>query len=464
MGENKKENVVVILGAGFSKAVIDSFPLMKHLGKKILDLLLEEDKKKLPPVYKDIGFEKWITFITEPQPYYNKQEKLESSLLAYKITNAISRILTTEQAKVFEEKVKIQKWFWSFIHVLHLLQAKVITLNYDNLIEYGIDELKLPRPLQLQNPHGDISLTPIYITENDILDGLPEAIGYDPRSVMNLRMSNSQTILPPYKKTFKLYKLHGSLCWYWLEESKANSLIRCCYAHNHKDDIPAGYEPFIAPPLLTKNEILNQEPLMQKIWIGAKESIERADRIAIIGYSLPEADFAITGLLSTRIMRDNVKDVEIEIINPYPDEICSRLRSFGWKEGNTQPYKNVKDWTDQEIKKFADIAYKQLCSDIEEFSETEQECRLISGNELSGHSGLLRLKEEQTGNALTLERAGTGEISFIAYSELKEMLSISSRIEIEGGDIVIDCKTIEPHSNATRAIYFYAAGNGKGKN
>lgn len=136
-------------------------------------------------------------------------------------------------------------------------------------------------------------------------------------------------------------KLHGSLnmifcpeCWE-VYLGKAAKGASCPKEHR-------GCRPFIIAPTLFKSYSL---PYQRRIWYKALEKLTAADRIEIIGYSLPSAD-SLTAQLLDFGYRANPNKPKVRVVNgKHPD--LSRLRDvYGnslWNSGLS-----FAEWASQE--------------------------------------------------------------------------------------------------------------------
>lgn len=120
------------MGAGFSKAVNSSFPLVDELGElvrdKVPDALISD-----PPKFVGGSFERWLSRIVEPQPDLNDAANLGNARDFEVVTTAIHEIMVNIEAEVFRKK--IPWWLLRFAGLLHAERATVVTFNYDTVIE-----------------------------------------------------------------------------------------------------------------------------------------------------------------------------------------------------------------------------------------------------------------------------------------------------------------------------------------
>jgi hypothetical protein len=194
----------------------------------------------------------------------------------------------------------------------------VITFNHDLALEHAA--ARLPRSSQswcLRGLYGDISLQPLHWSG----------------SAFRNHRANCPHDPPP----FKLLKLHGSMNWF-LRSTTRNPTIgtlfprertqRGVYVGDHKDILifpveskrarPGGRRwylwPLIVPPIYDKQRITGMT-LLQEVWDQATAAIARADRLVMLGYSLPDADVLARQTLRTAV-RQNASLECVECINP----------------------------------------------------------------------------------------------------------------------------------------------------
>jgi hypothetical protein len=115
-------------------------------------------------------------------------------------------------------------------------------------------------------------------------------------------------------------KLHGSVNWALLNE-QPNQLGVMGYAELVKNNLT----PFLIPPTWRK-AVSHSLP---EIWERAREQIQTATRLVIIGFSIPETDQDIKYLLAAGL-RENISLREIVFVNPAIQQLEPRLtRLFG---------------------------------------------------------------------------------------------------------------------------------------
>jgi hypothetical protein len=84
----------------------------------------------------------------------------------------------------------------------------------------------------------------------------------------------------------------------------------------------------IVPPTTAKSEFFDNA-VVRQLWRGSFEGLRAAERIFVVGYSLPPADLLVRSMLS-----DAVGDAEVWIVNPDP-EVERRFREIEAVNMNT---------------------------------------------------------------------------------------------------------------------------------
>jgi hypothetical protein len=115
-------------------------------------------------------------------------------------------------------------------------------------------------------------------------------------------------------------KLHGSVNWALLNE-QPDQLGVMGYAELVKNNLT----PVVIPPTWRK-AVSHSLP---EIWKRAREQIQTATRLVIIGFSIPETDQDVKYLLAAGL-RENISLREIVFVNPAAEQLEPRLtKLFG---------------------------------------------------------------------------------------------------------------------------------------
>jgi len=288
---------VFLLGAGFSGAISNRMPDLKGLSKSLLQ---EVD---LPPYVIALGnnVEYWMTYLSQPQPWVSEAGNLHHKAIFLDLTRCIDRIICDRERGAVEDGYP--DWLKSLVNFWHDDQSSVITLNYDTLIErsrYFVkigDNKSLPLNSIMTVPMPDVRRMSI--------------VGSDPIS------------------TFKLFKLHGSVNWYY---SGASSYFGETIYSAHvtgwdfpddqieQDSLNAASDkvPLIIPPTTEKVGFFQHETIRQT-WAKAGEALLFASRVFCIGYSLPETDLSLRFFLANH--RWGEPKVPLFLVNKDPKSL-----------------------------------------------------------------------------------------------------------------------------------------------
>ena len=268
-----------LLGAGFSKAIFPDMPTMDELFEKLkpsVDTEYGVSREAYEYACRFDKVETLLSYYAVPSPSDDHIEVLRKRIVTARLEQRIGAVLQCREghmdrlapsssAKLVGRLV--EKWTEQQNHVL--------TANYDTLVE------------QLAGVLSDtqaVDLYPIPVVPSQAIEG------YNPEGKIT------------YSKALKLYKLHGSVSWYTSQgESNSDPIYGCLDFGVEPDSSPekllGDKRRFIAPPVHDKSTLLNHEH-MRNLWRQAKNNaLALADRLYVIGYSLPETDMAMRTLL-----------------------------------------------------------------------------------------------------------------------------------------------------------------------
>ena len=319
-----------VLGAGFS---VDYNPRYVPLSKNFMAIAeqngfldprgrhkeLVDFIRKYYGEYTDVNIESLATFLTSPliparEYRYDYHAKLYSDL-----TEIIFN--TVEDVHRHPASDDIRRRYQQFANFLVDVHANIITFNYDLILDDLLGNTRYWYP-----PDG-------YGTEMRVF---PESA----------RMNSvfQAGVLKPINSEVKLFKLHGSVNWgkpllpqqygpegVFLNEGSALrpmvSLSR--YEHVSHPEL----EPFIVPPILSKDQI-QREPILMNSWHRAREALKKSRMIFVIGYSFPQTDFFFEFLIRQATsagweaysdMRDAFRQVRI-VLDTIPIEYRERVQ------------------------------------------------------------------------------------------------------------------------------------------
>ena len=296
--KSKPSDDVVILGAGFSLAVSDKFPMTDALGNRAVAIA---GIQTVGP-FESGRFEAWLSQLAEPQPYLSPARNTANFAQFQRLIEAIHEILCEAEGAAVADG--LPGWLVRLVTTLHFCRATVITFNYDRLIE---------RAMQMAE-----------------IDDFEKVLGEE--RVTWLSMLRSVPTFPPIRErtsgglnpSIQLLKLHGSLNWFWVTGDASGLTL----SHWELDDdnegrhryLP-GREPFVVPPAASKSAFF-RNPVMSDIWRRSAAALREAKRVALVGYSLPLTDLVSASMVSETLSRTGV---DIDVVNPYPDDVINSV-------------------------------------------------------------------------------------------------------------------------------------------
>jgi hypothetical protein len=236
---------VYFLGAGFSKAINKCMPSMKELSVKVMDGC----GGTLPPPLMEFGsnIEMWLTYLSQPQPWLKEHFNLENRALFLRMSEVIGQVLNANTIAAVTEACP--DWLTHLVRKWHTDKSKVITLNYDTLVERAATATLAK--LDMRN------LYPVPLTD--------------------VRRSFAWGV--EQNDTFKLHKLHGSVNWYYSGASSFHGEVLYfnwvspwgkAMDDNEQESRAAAQDkvPLIVPPTSEKTAYFQHETIRQ-IWLKA---------------------------------------------------------------------------------------------------------------------------------------------------------------------------------------------------
>ena len=290
---------IFILGAGFSKAISQEMPPMEDLGTEVLARLGEFDPRLLAKLETLGGnIEMWVSYLSQDQPWLPERDNQYNLSRARLICGIIEEVVQERTTRAVA--LEPPDWLRSLIRAWHHRTATVITLNYDTLIE------RAAMDLQMANSHERM---------------LPPHI-YPPFFAHLSSRTGSAVWGEERLETFSLLKLHGSMNWYYsgrrdfygetIFYSNVTPFGEGISEDEHR--LSAGArdkEVLIVPPAAEKATYFGNEAV-RGLWQEANHALQIADRIVMVGYSLPAADLAMQLFLGT--IRQN-SSAEIQVVD-----------------------------------------------------------------------------------------------------------------------------------------------------
>jgi len=112
-------------------------------------------------------------------------------------------------------------------------------------------------------------------------------------------------------ETYKLFKLHGSINWYYsAAKEKTTEQIYLSTGSEEEKRVLKDLVPVIIPPVLDKTGFFKHSTI-KSMWNEAKNLLKEAKKVYIIGYSIPPTDLTVKFMLPSYIP----EDCEVILVN-----------------------------------------------------------------------------------------------------------------------------------------------------
>jgi hypothetical protein len=214
--------------------------------------------------------EHWLMYLSQPQSWLAERHNLENRALFLQISDYIAREIQKGEKEATNSPPP--DWLKELIRRWTSSHATIISFNYDTLVERAVAHTQPDiRPDEYY---------PIPITRGESRFG-------------------SLVTVPPGSSTLWLTKLHGSVNWWYSGSSHAagETIYRTEVTWGSRYDTydQMGVRdkvPLIVPPISDKSSYFNHESI-RGMWRFAANALQKATRVFIVGYSLPESDLAI---------------------------------------------------------------------------------------------------------------------------------------------------------------------------
>ncbi|OBI49262.1 hypothetical protein A5707_17250 [Mycobacterium kyorinense] len=308
---------VYLLGAGFSKAVSGEMPSMPELSAGVKSIISAAGGPDIPGVSTPIAndFEQWLSYLVEAPPWLTEAEQSRNKASFWEVSRAVHEVLWVAEMRALTGS-DCPPWLQQLVKYWHDESAKVISFNYDMLVELawlvyasgGTARNLYPAPV-----------TPISTRRAAVLGGRRPSEGLE------------------------LMKLHGSLSWRYSgpESPPGDTIYDVDIAGGswdatgilpRNDDaeyLSVDREPMIVPPAAVKSPYYNNRTL-QALWRSAAEALADAEELVIMGFSLPQSDQLVRAMLCTNLP-DSAGIVPVD----YENDVLSRVRdTFGLNDSD----------------------------------------------------------------------------------------------------------------------------------
>jgi hypothetical protein len=410
MGGHMPGAEVLILGAGFSRAISDRMPLTDELGNAAAAIGdLAESVRTPPGGFRGGNFESWLSVLAEDQPYLDDAQNLANQALFLRFSAAIADVLGAAVNDVLSAAPP--EWLSRLIRVAHRRRATLITFNYDPLVESVVATGLLYDPTLRQ---------PVAWTE---------VIG----DVPNWPAGSARWPAVP-ADTFRLLKLHGSSNWYWTPgDASGVSLARRSLPGRWGDPMPYSEEerrrelpgrgPFVVPPSATKSTFY-RNPVTREIWRQAGDALRSAVRVTFLGYSLPLTDLTVANMIASSLLRGNA---EVQVADLAPEVVRDRLAAIGVEPDRITNVEGVDSPISALSAAWAEDVAKDLADELRELVTLNARVGKASVRDLP----MLVCWDEQSLAAVTEVTQGIGHVKLVVEDAGPFELATRARVANE---------------------------------
>jgi hypothetical protein len=208
-----------------------------------------------------------MSYVAQPHPWLEDADALYNQSVFARLAKAIATEVLRRQNIAVQSPPP--KWLTDLVGIWHVNRNVVLSLNYDTLVEKALM----------------------------VKEDLPGVFAYQ----VPVPPIDTRTGFTSYgeerKPTMKLFKLHGSINWYYYGPRARSADIYDVLFHpewmqddlrDRSDDI-GGTQPLVVPPVLAKDPYFVNDTLHEQ-WIVAGNEAASSERLFLLGYSLPTSD------------------------------------------------------------------------------------------------------------------------------------------------------------------------------
>ncbi|MET7394264.1 hypothetical protein ABZS66_12295 [Dactylosporangium sp. NPDC005572] len=325
-------NDVFIIGAGFSKAISHHMPVTGDLGdnEAVRRFLQDHDEYRRLKINGVPDLEAILTLMAEDQPWLTASENRHKDGDFIDFVHTVNTTVRDMQVDAIEEsRPRLDEWLLPLARRWSLDRSTIVTFNYDTMIEKAVtaahedhyrstwvDGSGVLRESDLAWAHSAIYAAPIPRMDGAWLG--PEL--------------SHPTDLP------ELIKLHGSLNWYYSGTHSVDGPIRDIgvkpfWQSSLKDrkkaemkGDAAGKSALIIPPTYGKKQFLVNDTI-RGLWEMTGEKLKTADRIFLIGYSIPPGDHMVRSMLVHNTSAATGHKLEVVVVNP-DEQVANRVEEL----------------------------------------------------------------------------------------------------------------------------------------
>ena len=273
-------NDVFLLGAGFSKAIAKTMPTMPELYAELEPLIGTADGFTRDAYdYADGNVETLLSYYAIPSPHDDMVEVLRKRRVTALLEIGIGEFLLGREEQAASEGLNVRGR--DLVSRWHEKNSHILTTNYDTIVERLLDDWRGTLPRGSERP-GLADVQPIPVSSALARDG-------------------TGLIGSGHPETLTLYKIHGSINWFRSESDTNTDTIYSLPPKDLSDSGRMKYvrdkRRFIVPPVYDKSSLLNHDSIRSLWWQAKMNALVPAERLFVIGYSLPETDVAMRTLL-----------------------------------------------------------------------------------------------------------------------------------------------------------------------
>jgi NAD-dependent SIR2 family protein deacetylase len=260
-------------------------PLLTELGEEIFGHMGADAPAVLPNLPPS-DFENWLSFLAEDDPWLREEDRLRNRSIFLRVSALLYDVISHRE--IAARRDAPPDWLRMLIARWHEDKSSVITFNYDTLVEAAFTDV-----VRVYSGRGDERTN--YVSPSQIFQA--------PLTPISARAG--AVWVASAISTFRLLKLHGSRTWLYsgresfFGEAIYDATSFQSWAGEERHPRPwlgADKVPLVVPPTSGKTGFFNNETVRLQ-WRLAYEALQEADRIFIVGYSLPPTDLLTRFLL-----------------------------------------------------------------------------------------------------------------------------------------------------------------------